>query len=199
MTLVGFLALTVSCSDDKVLIPVWESGINGEGTITSAATDFKMGDPSVVLDFDLKWISVDGKASVTKMEVYINFSEGYLDSDGNPAVADHGTKLLQTFEGVDVPDNRTPVSFSVTQAEVFALFNGQSFDYKDGVDGNAIDVFGSPFNPDRNGTDIFVPKDSFKLTWKFTSEDGRIFEAWSPSVCTEFPESNCEVLFSVIN
>jgi len=198
MTLIGVFALTVSCTDDKVLVPVWETGINGQGTITGTATDFKRGDGSIVLDFDLKWISVDSKETVTKMEVFLTFTEDYLDNDGNPAVADHGTKLVQTFEGGAVPANRTPVAFSLSQADVYALFNGTTYDYKDGVDGNAIDVFGSPVNPGRDATNIFVAEDKFKLTWQFTGADGRVFRAWSPSVCTEFPGSNCEIAFGVV-
>ncbi|MCB0492782.1 MAG: hypothetical protein KDC93_10235 [Cyclobacteriaceae bacterium] len=198
MTLIGVFALTVSCTDDKVLVPVWETGINGEGTITGTATDFKRGDGSIVLDFDLKWISVDSKETVTKMEVFITFTEDYVDNDGNPAVADHGTKLLQTFEGGAVPANRAPVAFSLSQADVYALYNGTTYDYKDGVDGNAIDVFGSPINTGRDATNIFVAEDKFKLTWQFTASDGRVFRAWSPSVCTEFPGSNCEVAFGVV-
>lgn len=198
LTLIGIFALSVSCSDDKELIPVWESSINGEGTIISTAQDFKSADESVVLEFGLKWISVDGKASVTKMEAFITFKENYVDDDGNPAVADHGTKPLVTFEGAAVPGNRTDATFTISQPDVYALFQGQTYDYKDGTDGNLIDIFSSDINPARSATVHFAPEDKFTVTWQFTGSDGRVFRAWSPSVCTEFPGSNCQVDFGIV-
>lgn len=200
LTLLGVFALTVSCSDDKQLVPVWESGINGEGTITGTVNDFKRGDPSIGLDFDLKWISVDGKATATKIEVFLTWKEGYLDNDGNPAVADHGTVPLKTFEGAAMPANRVPVAFSLTQADVFALYSGATYDYKDGIDKNPLDVFAdpNPINPGRDASNIFVAEDKFTLTWQFTGDDGRVFKAWSPSTCTEFPDSNCQLDFGVV-
>ena len=198
LTLLGVFALAVSCSDDKELVPVWETGINGEGLMTGASSDFRKGDNSVKLDVGLKWISVDSKATATKIEVFLTFKENYVDIDGNPAVANHGTKLFKTFEGAAVPANREAVNFSVSQDDVYALFNGVTYDYKDGVDDNAIDVFAAPFNTDRNAVDKFLPEDKFQFTWQFTGDDGRVFKAWSPSTCTEFPESNCQLDFGVV-
>ena len=198
LTLAGVFLLSVSCSDDKELVPVWETAINGEGLIVSTAQDFKRGDPSVTLDFELKWISVDQKATVTKMEVFFTWKETYTDVDGNPAVANHGTKTLATYEGGAVPANRTAVAWTLTQAQVQALYSGATFDYNDGVSGNAIDVFGAPYNPARDATNIFIDKDAFTVTWHYTSDDGRVFDSWSPSVCTEFPGSNCQVEFGVV-
>ncbi|HRK52313.1 MAG TPA: hypothetical protein PK185_00240 [Cyclobacteriaceae bacterium] len=198
LTLAGIFLLSVSCSDDKELIPVWESGVNGEGKIVSTAQDFKRGDASITLDFQLKWISIDQKATVTKMEVFLTWEETYTDVDGNPAVADHGTKPLISYEGGAVPANRTAAEFSLTQAQVKALYSGATFDYNDGVSGNAIDVFAAPFNPARDATNIFIDKDVFTVVWHFTTDDGRVFDSWSPSVCTEVPGSNCEVQFGVV-
>lgn len=193
------LAFVTSCKDDKELVPVWESAINGEGTITSAAKDFKRGEPSIPLEVDLKWISVDGKASVSKIEVFVLFKENYTDSEGNPAVADHGGKegrLLTSFEGSAVPPNRSPVSFPITQADVYNLYQNITYDYGDGK--GEVSVFGDPVNPGRDGTNLFVPEDQLTVIWHFTSDDGRVFKAWSPSVCTEFPGSNCSIDFSVV-
>lgn len=198
LTLAGVFLLSVSCSDDKELIPIWETAINGEGLIVSTAQDFKRGEPAITLDFELKWISVDSKATVTKMEVFLTWKETYTDVDGNPAVANHGKVPLTTFEGGAVPSNREPVVFSLTQAQVQALYSGITFDYNDGVSGNDIDVFGAPFNPARDATNIFIDKDAFTVEWNFTADDGRVFDSWSPSVCTEFPGSNCQVDFGVV-
>jgi len=196
LTLAGVFFLAVSCSDDKELVPIWESGINGEGTVTSAATDFKRGNLAVVLDFDLKWISVDSKGSVTKMEVFLSWKESYTDSDGNPAIADHGTKPIETFEGGAVPANRGTVAFSLSQNDVLALYAGATYDYGDGV--GARDVFANPKAPTRDGANPLIDKDAFTITWQFTAADGRVFSAWSPSVCTEFPGSNCQIDFGVV-
>lgn len=198
LTLIGLFVLTVSCKDDKELVPVWETGVNGEGEVVSTAQDFKRGDNAVVLDFELKWISVDSKVTVTKMEVFITWNEGYTDIDGNPAVANHGTVLIESIEGGGVPANRVPVGFSLSQPDLLALYDGVTYDYKDGIDDNPIDVFGDPVNPGRDATNTFVAEDQFTVTWQFTGADGRVFSAWSPSVCTEFPGSNCQIDFGVV-
>lgn len=199
LVLLGVFGLAISCADDKELVPVWESAVHGFGTVTSAAQDFKRDDPSVGLDFELQWISIDGKASVTKMEVYILWDEDYTDNEGNPAVASHGGadgRLFTTFEGGATPGSRTPVTFSITQADMFALYSGSTFDYKDGTSGNAIDAFS--YNPSRSATKRFVSEDKFTVRWEFTTSDGRVFSAWSPSVCTEFPGANCGINFGVV-
>ncbi|MFZ1807708.1 MAG: hypothetical protein WAU36_10820 [Cyclobacteriaceae bacterium] len=198
LTLIGVFALTVSCSDDKELVPAWETAINGQGLITSTAQDFKSGNPAIVVDFSLKWISVDSKATVTKMEAFVSWKESYIDSDGNPAVADHGKKQIATIEGGAVPENRGTTTFSLSQPDMFALYNGQTYDYKDGTDGNAIDIFSSTINSGRDAAVHFVSEDKFSVTWQFTGSDGRVFKAWSPSVCTEYPGSNCQVDFGVV-
>lgn len=199
LVLLGVLGLAISCADDKELVPVWESAVHGFGTITSSAQDFKRDDPSVGLDFELQWISIDGKASVTKIDVYILWNEDYIDNDGNPAVASHGGedgRLYRTFEGGAAPGNRTPVTFSITHADMFALYSGSTFDYKDGTSGNAIDVFS--YNTSRDAVKRFVSEDKFTVRWEFTTSDGRVFSAWSPSVCTEFPGANCQINFGVV-
>jgi hypothetical protein len=199
LMLLAVIAFVTSCKDDRELVPDWESGINGEGTITSAAKDFKRGDPSIPLDFNLKWISVDGKATVTKIDVFVLFKENYIDSNGDPAVANHGGnsgRLFTSFEGGEVPPNRTPVSFSITQPELYNLYQDATFDYGDGK--GPVSVFGDPYNPTRDDVNRFVPEDKLTVIWHFTASDGRVFKAWSPSVCTEFPGSNCSVDFSVV-
>jgi hypothetical protein len=199
LALLAALAFVTSCKDDRELIPEWETGINGEGTITSAAKDFKRGEPSIPLDFDLKWISVDGRATVTKIEVYVVFKENYTDSEGNPAVANHGGsegRLLTSFEGAEVPPNRAPVTFSVTQPTLYSLYQDATYDYGDGK--GPVSVFEDPFNPTRDAINRFVPEDKLTVVWRFTADDGRVFKAWSPSVCTEFPGSNCSVDFGVV-
>lgn len=198
LTLFAVLMLTMSCEDDRELIPVWEYGVNGEGIITSTAKDFKSSDPSVNLDVNLKWISVDGNVTITKIDVFFTWKEAYIDLEGNPAVATIVDRTpLVSFEGSEVPANREAVSFSLSQNSLYSMLNGVTFDYGDG--NGEVDVWGNPHNVTRNtGLNIFVPEDSFTITWQFTGDDGRVFKAWSPSVCTEFPQSNCQLDFGIV-
>ncbi|MEQ8574111.1 MAG: hypothetical protein RIB63_08620, partial [Fulvivirga sp.] len=68
-------------------------------------------------------------------------------------------------------------------------------------DGNdaAVDVFTYAGKPNRNAGAgrVFIDGDSFILTWSLTGADGRVFEGWSPSVCTEVPGSNCQISWIV--
>src|SRR6187551_2386885 len=117
------LSVITACKDESlVLLPEWESAVHGLGEITSDATDFNYNDPSVNVDIDLKWVSIDGKLTVTKIEVFALYDESYVDVDGNPAIASHGGtegRLIQSYDGGAVPANRAPVSFTVNQTSIY--------------------------------------------------------------------------------
>jgi hypothetical protein len=187
-----------SCKDeDQELVPVWESAVHGLAEVTSPNVDFLYNDPSVGLDLNLQWVSIDGKASVSRIEVFALFNESYVDVDGNPKVAKHGGDegmSLRVYEGAEVPGNRTPVSFSVTQADLYALYKDNTFDYGNGT----VSVFNNPDKPQRNETQHFMWDDAIKVRWEFTTTDGRVFDAWGISVCTEFPGANCSVDVAVV-
>lgn len=202
--LVGIFVLAVSCKDDKELVPVWESGVNGEGLITSVLKDLRIGDEAAPMDFSIKWISIDGKLDVTKMDVFLNYNEEYTDVDGNPAIANHGEVLWASYEGGNVPSNREPVAFSITQDDLFQTYQNSEFDYGDG--NGLVNVFTSiPVDPDfrdpGRDTTKLAAADKFTIRWEFTTSDGRVFgkygNGWGTSVCTELPGSNCSILFGV--
>lgn len=199
LVLAASVGIAFSCKDDSLeLIPEWESAVHAQAAVTTSNTDFLYNTPTAPIGVDLSWISIDGKASVTKMEVYVVFDENYVDKDGNPAVAKHGGakgRLFKTFEGGAVPANRTPVNFSLSQAELYALYSNATFNY----DGNgSISVFSNPDKPERDAAHRFMWDDQLSIRWEFTTDDGRLFEKWGVSVCTEFPNSDCSVDFTVV-
>ena len=198
LLLAAIFGITLSCKDDSLeLIPEWESAVHGRGVVTSANADFLYNSPTTPIEMDLQWISIDGKESVTKMEVFVLFNENYIDKDGNPAVAKHGGtdgKTFKVYEGSAVPANRTPVHFSISQAELYTLYSTATFNYGNGT----VSVFNNPANPPRDATHRFMWNDDISVKWVYTSSDGRVFEKWAVSVCTEFPGANCSVDFGVV-
>lgn len=206
LTLGALLAAVTSCKDDSlVVVPEWESAVHGLGVFNEATDDvnFIKGDPSVDLSFDLSWNSIDKKNEVTKIDIFVVFNESYTDPEGIPKTAKHGGdqgKLLLTLEGAEVPANKEVTTFNVSQADVYAIYTGATWDY-DGVPGTpASPVWGAgSIRPDRNTADYkFVDGDSFQLRWAFTTADGRVFDKWSPSVCNEFPGASCVVGWAAV-
>ena len=198
------LALVVcmpACKDEDLeIIPEWQSAVHGEGVISSTADNFIKGDPSVDLTFDLYWNSIDGDNTVTKIDIYALFNEAYIDLEGNPKTAKHGGDqglLLTTLEGAAVPANRETTSFTVSQADLYALYSDATFDY---YGEGALPVWGTgSIRADRNTTNnFFVDGDSFQVKWVFTTADGRVFDSWGISVCTEFPGANCSVAWAAV-
>jgi hypothetical protein len=202
LTMVSIVVIT-SCKDESLqVVPVWESAVHGFATVTSSNKDFLYNTPTAPIDVDLKWISIDGKLTVTKIEVYALFNENYIDQDGNPKIAAHGGEtgeLIASYDGSAVPANRTAVKFSVTQDQLYNLYKDREFDY-DGEDGPkpSVNVFTNPDKPQRDATHHFMWDDKIELRWEYTTEDGRVFKKWGTSVCTEFPGANCSVNLSII-
>lgn len=196
-------AAVTSCKDeDRVIVPEWESGVHGRGTFNASTADvnFIKGDPSVDITIDLLWNSIDNKNRVTKIELFLLFNEAYVDQDGNPKVAAHGGgngELFRTFEGGNVPADKTPTTFTIAQDDVFALYNGKSYDY---FGDGAHPIWGAEsIREDRDTENFkFVDGDAFSLKWVFTTEDGRVFNFWGVSVCTEFPGANCAVNWQAV-
>ena len=197
------LGVLISCKDESLqVVPDWESAVHGyaEFSATSDDVNFIKGDPSVQLSFDLLWNSIDKKNTVTKIEIYVVFNEAYKDADGNPKTAKHGGsqgKLFKTLEGAAVPGNHVKTSFGLTQDDVYGLYSSNTYDY---FGTGALPIWGvGSIRIDRTtGNFKFVDGDSFQVRWAFTTEDGRVFNTWGPSVCTEFPEANCAVNFAAV-
>jgi len=197
------LGAITSCKDDSiVIVPEWESAVHGLGAFAAGSPqNFVFQNPSINLNFTLQWVSIDKKRTVTKMDLYVLFNEPYTDPDGNPATAKHGGDdgfLVSTLEGSEVPANRTNTEFSFSQAQLYELYKDAEFDYDKEGPNPAIPVFNNPDVPDRTPATPFVKGDALQLRWVFTTDDGRVFDKWGISVCTEFPGANCAVNWGVI-
>lgn len=188
-----------SCKDDSLqVIPEWGTGVNTYATKKAGgSSSFVSGDATVPVDVNFRWISIDGLNTVTKIEFYLLFNEGYVDSEGNPKTVRHGGtsgRLFKTLEGAAVPANRADVGLSVTQADVYALYKDNTYNYC----GTSVPVFSNTLKPLRTPSAPFLAGDSFSLKWIVYTADGRKFDSWSPSVCNEFPGSNCVYSWAVV-
>ncbi|MEK7253949.1 MAG: hypothetical protein AAB316_04340 [Bacteroidota bacterium] len=199
----GALTAIFSCKDEELspyLEP--ETAVHGWGRLATAG--FTAGDMNQHVGIDFQWNSIDGENTVTKIEFFVFFDEDYVDLEGNDRTAEHGGdyfdytpnrgKLIKTLEGGSIPANRTDTHFEVSQAEVLGLYNAAQFDYGKG----SVSVFSNPDKPTRTGASPFIGDDHFLLGWIIYTEDGRKFDAWSPSICAEeFPNSSCYVEWGV--
>ncbi len=186
-------AMFFACEDEEIQkrnFPGWETAVNGFGQLQeTSAANFLLADVVNGLDIDFRWISIDGTNTVEKIEFFITFEEGYTNKDGDPAVADHGTELFMTVDSP--PDNRTDMSLNISQDDVYTLFQNATYDYME--TGSAVSVWTYPPKARNVTTTPFVDGDSYVLTWIMTTTDGRVFDSWSPSACTELPGSNCQI------
>lgn len=195
VTLIAATAL--SCKDDSlVTLPVWESAVHGFGKMTSdPAVGFSTSNPAATVNVDFLWNSIDSKNTVTNIDLYVLFNEAYVDIDGNNAVASHGGSAGLKLKSITPQGNRETGSFTISQEEVYAVYQSATFDY--GYGNGSQSVFSDPLGKGRSSTKKFVPGDSFTLKWTLTTDDGRVFDSWSPSVCTEFPSANCQLDWGV--
>jgi hypothetical protein len=170
--------------------------VHGFGTLTSdPAIGFSTANASATVDVDFQWNSIDRKNTVTNIDLYVVFNEAYVDKDGNNAIARHGGSAGFKVKSISPQGNREKGSFSISQEEVYAVYQSASFDY--GFGNGSQSVYSDPLGKGRSSTKKFVPGDSFTLKWTLTTDDGRVFDSWSPSVCTEFPGANCQIDWSV--
>lgn len=198
-SLAAALLLPFSSCKDESLNPVLapETAVHGYAqTATGSATSFFYKDMTTPISIELQWISIDKINTVTKMDIFVNFKESYVDAEGNPRVANHGTKKVKTLEGSAVPANRAYAKFSISPTDVYAAFKDVTFDYGDGK--GKVSVFSNTFKKDRTSAVRFTSDDGFKMTWAFTTADGRYFDSWSDSVCSEFPGANCDINWAVV-
>jgi hypothetical protein len=189
----------IACKDDSLQpVPEWLSGVNGFASLqTGSAANFQLGNNSTTINANLRWISIDQKLKVNKIETFLSFDESYVDTEGNPRTARHGGttgRLFKTFNENEVKGNREDISIVISQADIFSLYQNNTFNYC----GTTVSVFANPLKPTRTPSTRFINGDSFRLRWVFYTTDGRKFDAWSPSVCNEFPGSNCSFPFSVV-
>lgn len=189
----GMLVGFISCKDDSLqVLPEWETGVNTYATLQAGTpTSFAAGDVTKTMNLNWRWISIDQLNTVTKVEFFVLFNEAYTDIDSNPAAARHGGsagKLWKTIEASGLKGNREDIQFTVTQDDVYQLYKDNTYNYC----GTAVPVFANALKPQRTAAAPFLKGDTFTVKWTIYLADGRKIDSWSPSVCTEFPGSNCQ-------
>ena len=201
------LAVLSSCRDESLNpVPDYETAVHGWGRFQStSARNFVFAEPGTSLSVDFRWNAIDGINKVSKIEFYQYFDESYVDAEGNNRLARHGGrfqdanaggKLFKVVEGSAVPGNRSDISFSISQADIYNLYKEAKFKYDGSTE---VAVFNNPAKPDRSPESPFVKGDQFELSWIIYTEDGRKFDYWSDSICSEeFPQSSCTVKFGVV-
>lgn len=195
--LVALALPMTSCEDEELNpIPDYETAVSGQGFIAAdSPKNFKEGDLTTPMKFDVLWRSIDRLNTVNKIQLYVTWTESYIDVEGNPRTANHGTRLAKTLEGSAVPANNTKTSVTLTANEVATLFANAQFDYGDGK--GRVSVFTAPKKPSRTAAVKFITDDKFVMTWVLTTADGRVFDSWSDTVCLEFVGVNCEIPWGV--
>lgn len=166
---------------------------------------------SAKVDFRTRWVSLDNKLTVNKIEIYVRMLESYNDPDGNPKVADLSEngkgKLITTISSPAA--NRQWNNFSITPQQIYDAYKNATVTY-DKV--NKVNVFSNParprptgewLRPAENATYGAVAADNFIVTWILYTSDGQVFNTWNPdSVCADptsvsEANSNCQLSFIV--
>ncbi len=214
------LFLLVGCRDESLSpLPGWDPGVHafaafadvtepkeGTGGTPANAVDYAKNFPIAGQDqaaaktnFKIRWVSLDNKLTVNKVEVYVDMLEYYDDVDGNPKVVSlgGGDKLAKTIS--PPAGNREYSTFSITPTEIYNLYKDATVKY-DKV--TAVKVFANPANPRPTGK-WFNGSEDFVMTWKLYTTDGKVFKVWNPdSVCgdpTPFSQAkaNCQLVWDV--
>ena len=220
----GLLVL-LGCRDESLSpMPGWESGVHGFGVFADIAepkdgagsrpnavanaVNFPLTNQSAAKEnLKLRWVSLDNKLTVNKVEVFVNMIESYNDPDGNPKTASLGAKLVKTIN--PALGNREWSTFSITPDDVYTLFKDATVKY-DGT--NAVKVFENSARPRVAGQRLLgagtvnklaVSADQFVMTWKLYTTDGAVFSVWnSDSICgdpTPYSQAaaNCNLSWTV--
>jgi hypothetical protein len=192
--ILGLFLFAAGCEDAYDPYPDFQPVPHGFGAYKAGTpTSLFFGDNNSKLEASLEWKSTDGKVTVSEIDLYVTWSEGYLDKDGLPKTASHGKKKVKTLTGGAA---RTPQAFSWTAADVYNVFKGAKFDYQDGA--GSRDVFADPKDSRRTASSYFTPNDKFVLTWGFKSSDGKYYDSWSGGVCNSSVGANCQLAFNIV-
>jgi hypothetical protein len=205
-----------ACRDESLNpTPVFEPGVHGfcvfdgvafNGSINSRPQPYekdyaknfpKTGQENAKVDFKVRWVSLDNKLTVNKIEIYVEMKEYYKDADGNDKVASLGQKLINT---IGTPaSNRQYNSFSITPTQIYTAFKDATVKYNKTTD---VKVFANPANARPTGK-WFNGSEDFIVTWRLYTSDGSVFKSWGPSgICGDLTSvseanSNCQLVFDV--
>ena len=189
---VAIVALTASCRDESLNpVPAWETAVSGYGELVATNNAFSLTDAAKDVQYKFRWLSIDNLNTVTKIEYYVALNESYTDKEGNSRTAKHGDKLWKVVEGSAVPANRVFINLALTQAQVYALYKDNTFNYGNG----AVSVFAQN---GRSAAKPLIAADKVVVRWELTTADGRKFFQWSPGICGENPGfANCVLTLAV--
>lgn len=213
----GLLAL-LSCRNESLNpIPTFDPGVHAlgvfadipEGAVGSSNkanfTNYGKNFPltgqdaaTAKVNFNIRWVSLDNKLTVNKVEIYVDFLESYTDPDGNPKTVSlgNGGKLIKTID--PSLGNRVWNSFSIAPVDIYNLYKDATVKY-DKV--NDTKVFANPATPRPTGK-WFNKTDNFVMVWRLYTTDGQVFKVWEPSsVCADptpvsQANSNCSLTWS---
>ena len=225
LTFIASLLFTFSACRDESLnpLPTFLPGVHAftvfdgvaeaakANTVDNAKAFPKAVQNSAKIDFKTRWVSLDNKLTVNKIEIFVRMMESYNDPDGNPKVADlsgNGKgKLIATIAAPAA--NRQWNSFSITPQQIYDAYKTATVAY-DKV--NKVNVFSNParprptnawLRPAETATYGAVAADSFIVTWILYTADGQVFNTWNPSSICADPTSlsqasaNCQLVFNV--
>lgn len=243
LTSATLIGLAIGCKDESLSPYIEPNGAaNGLGqfvslsdgtTLLPSATAFydqSAIDANVFFDennqangitYKLQWVSYDNRVNISSIELYVEYNETYSDPDRNPLIAAHGGPSKgpsypagKFWKTVTPTAARTPVDITITPADMYALFQNNTFDYDD--DGTAENIFSAAaaaitktdrtvstkrFFSSRKITlpagDVTLAADQFRIRWRLISDDGTGYGSWSASVCSETVGINCVGTFRV--
>jgi hypothetical protein len=211
IALLSLISLT-ACRDEALNpVPVWEPAVHGfgvfdtGGTTKSALTnDYLRNFPAsgqdaatATIPLKVRWVSLDSKLTVSKVEVYLEMIEYYKDADQNDKKVSLGNKIVKTI--TTPAANRQWNAFTISGTEAYNLFKDATVKYDKT---NAVKVFENPANPRPKGQ-WFNGSEDFIVTWVLTTSDGKVFNKFSEtSICgdpTDLSEAsaNCRLTFNV--
>ncbi len=215
------LIFLMGCRDESLSpLPGWNSAVHGfaifdgVGTpdadkkgIANYAKNFPLtNQDKASIPFKVRWVSLDNKLTVNKIEIFVDMIEYYDDPDGNPKAVSLGAaangidpngKLIKTLS--PAAGNREWNSFTITPQEIANAYKDATVKYNKTT---AVKVFANPDNPRPvgkwfNGTEDFV------MTWRLYTTDGLVFKVFNPdSICGDpTPPSqanaNCQLVWDV--
>ncbi len=149
------------------------------------------------LDLKIRWVSLDNKLTVNKIEIFVEMKEYYQDAEGNDKTTSLGQKLITTIAAPTA--NRQWNSFSITPTQLYTVFKDASVKYDKT---NDVKVFANPKNPRPTGK-WFNGSEDFIVTWKLYTTDGKTFKSGGSSgICGDITavseaNSNCQLTFDV--
>ncbi len=161
LILSGMLVSMTACRDESLNpLPQWEYAVHGllqfDGVAAAdVQADYANSFPLKAQDaakvpFKVRWVSLDNKLTVIKIDIYVRMLESYNDPEGNPKTADlSGNGKGRLYTTIAAPaGNRQWNSFTIVPSKVYDIYKNATVKY-DKV--NAVNVFANQSPPAPEG------------------------------------------------